>query len=112
MNSSMFKAFSVVFLAALLVAGVSFAKGGCPMKDGKGKGMGMGMGMKCCPMAVEGAEVKVDNTKDGVVITISAKDEETVKTIQEKAASCKDACKMKNGKEDAKKEEKKAEKKK
>ncbi|MBI4678918.1 MAG: hypothetical protein HY748_15170 [Elusimicrobia bacterium] len=39
-----------------------------------------------CPAHVEGAEVKVDNTKDGVVITITAKDPKTVKEIQVAAA--------------------------
>lgn len=35
-----------------------------------------------CPADVEGAQVKVDKTKDGVVITITAKDPEAVKMIQ------------------------------
>ena len=39
-----------------------------------------------CPADVEGAQVKVDKTKDGVVITITAKDPEAVKMIQIAAA--------------------------
>ncbi|MBI5210080.1 MAG: hypothetical protein HY927_08930 [Elusimicrobia bacterium] len=39
-----------------------------------------------CPAHVEGSQVKVTNTKDGVVINITAKDPETVKMIQVAAA--------------------------
>ncbi|MBI5209526.1 MAG: hypothetical protein HY927_06065 [Elusimicrobia bacterium] len=40
----------------------------------------------CCPMKVDGAQAKVVNTADGVTITITSKDPETVKKIQESAA--------------------------
>ncbi|MBI5622738.1 MAG: hypothetical protein HY924_03060 [Elusimicrobia bacterium] len=39
-----------------------------------------------CPAHVEGAQVKVDNTADGVVITITAQDPKAVKDIQVAAA--------------------------
>jgi len=48
-----------------------------------GQGMGMGMGM----MMMEDVEKKVETTKDGVVITITSKNPETVKKIQEHIAA-------------------------
>ncbi len=35
------------------------------------------------PMMMDGVDKKVENTKDGVVVTLSSKDPETVKMIQE-----------------------------
>ena len=43
-------------------------------------------GVMTCPAHVEGAEVKVENRKAGVVITITAKDHDAVKMIQVAAA--------------------------
>ena len=48
--------------------------GTCPMHKAK------------CPAKVEGAEVSVANTADGVTITIKGKDAEAVKKIQETGA--------------------------
>lgn len=48
--------------------------GTCPLHSAK------------CPAKVEGAEVSVVNTADGVTITIKAKDAEAVKKIQETGA--------------------------
>jgi len=39
-----------------------------------------------CPTSVKGAEVKVENTADGVVIRITAKDKKSVEKIQSQAA--------------------------
>lgn len=38
------------------------------------------------PMMMEGLDKKVVNTKDGVVITLSSKDPETVKMLQDRLA--------------------------
>lgn len=48
--------------------------GTCPLHSAK------------CPAKVEGAEVSVANTADGVTITIKGKDAEAVKKIQETGA--------------------------
>jgi YHS domain-containing protein len=52
-------------------------------------------GKHLCPMRVEKAQAKVKNTKEGVIITISSKDKEAVKQIQEKAKKCKKNCAVK-----------------
>ncbi len=74
---------------------------------GRGMGMGMGGGMHgqtmqmkpgekmaagtCnCPMMLEDVEKKFENTKDGVVVTLTSKNPETVKKIQEHAAMMKE----------------------
>jgi YHS domain-containing protein len=51
-----------------------------------GKGCMAGKGM--CPMMIQGAEVKVENIAEGAVITVTAKDPEGVKKIQEQAKAC------------------------
>lgn len=50
------------------------------------------MMMGDCPMMMKDVEKKIENTKDGIVITLSSKNPETIKMIQEHAA------KMKEGK--------------
>lgn len=68
---------TVLLTAALLSAQAGAGKKGhsCSMKGGG-----------CCPMAVEGADVQLANVANGVTITITAKDPEAVKKIQENAA--------------------------
>jgi len=76
-----------------------------PMGKGMGMGMGGGMhgqqmqmkpgekmagGMATCPMMLQDVEKKFENTKDGVVITLTSKNPETVKKIQEHAAMMKE----------------------
>jgi YHS domain-containing protein len=51
-----------------------------------GGGMMAGGKMESCPMMLPDVEKKVQNTKDGVIITLSSKNAETVKKIQEHAA--------------------------
>ncbi|MBI5882071.1 MAG: hypothetical protein HZB91_03085 [Elusimicrobia bacterium] len=75
-------------VAALFAAGavsLFFARMGgasaAPGHEAHGGGHAM-----TCPAHVEGAEVKVTNTKDGVVINITAKDPGAVKMIQVAAA--------------------------
>jgi YHS domain-containing protein len=84
---------------------------GCPMmmhghmgmrhgtRMGRGMGpmgmmMGHGMASDCpmCAMKSAGLETTVENTKDGVVVKITAKDAEKVKMIQDKWAQKKAAC--------------------
>jgi len=84
---------------------------GCPMmmrghmgmrhgtRMGRGMGpmsmmMGHGMASDCpmCAMKSTGLETTVENTKDGVVVKITAKDAEKVKMIQDKWAQKKAAC--------------------
>jgi YHS domain-containing protein len=73
---------------------------GCPMMQGKMHMMegqpGEGKGEACCPMAGlrqgKDTEFKVENTKDGIQITISSKDAAVVKKIQEMAAKMKAGC--------------------
>jgi len=69
------------------------------MRMGRGMGpmnmmMGHGMASDCpmCAMKSAGLETTVENTKDGVVVKITAKDAEKVKMIQEKWAQKKAAC--------------------
>ncbi len=85
------------------------APGGKPAMKGQGmgggmmgKGMGMmqhgqmgqaggqGMMMGQCPCMLPDVEKKVENTPTGAVITLSSKNPETVKKIQEHAAMMKD----------------------
>lgn len=56
--------------------------------------MGHGMASDCpmCGMESAGLETTVENTKDGVIVRITAKDPEKVKMIQEKWAQKKAAC--------------------
>jgi YHS domain-containing protein len=76
------------------------------MKGEKGMGCGMKMGkMAGCPMMMKDLEIKVENTKDGVTVTMTSKNPETVKMIQDHAAKMKDCCKAKEGCPGAKKEE-------
>ncbi len=49
---------------------------------GKGK-------MEHCPSAVEGAATKIANTKDGVTVTVTAKDEKDTKSVDEIRARAK-----------------------
>ena len=69
------------------------------MRMGRGMGpmgmmMGHGMASECpmCAMKSAGLETTVENTKDGVVVKITAKDAEKVKMIQDKWAQKKAAC--------------------
>jgi YHS domain-containing protein/TusA-related sulfurtransferase len=50
----------------------------------------MGGAMENCPMMMKDLEKKFENTKDGVVITLTSKNPETVKKIQEHAAMMKE----------------------
>jgi len=83
------------------------AKTGATKPMGKGMGMGMGGGMhgqqtpmkagekmagamENCPMMLKDVEKKFENTKDGVVITMTSKNPESVKKLQEHAAMMKE----------------------
>lgn len=59
---------------------------GMQMKPGEK----MAGGMANCPMMLPDVEKKFENTKDGVVITLSSKNPESVKKIQEHAAMMKE----------------------
>jgi len=65
------------------------------MMHGQMGGQAHGQGLACacqdgtCPMMQADVERKVENTKDGVVITMTSKTPETVKKIQEHAAQMK-----------------------
>jgi TusA-related sulfurtransferase len=63
------------------------------MMHGQGAGQAAMAGCACgggdCPMMMADVEKKVENTKTGVVITLSSKNAETVKKIQEHAAKAK-----------------------
>ena len=115
----------LALFAALFVASAAYSHcGHCGMGDDKNgkatageahdcKGKNCPLHKGCgCPAKVEGAEVSVANTAEGVSIVIKGKDAETVKKIQEAGA------KMASGKccgghgdvhkhKDGKKEEKK-----
>jgi YHS domain-containing protein len=56
------------------------------LMDGQMQGM-----MAGCPMMMEGVDRKVENTKDGVIITMTSKNSETVKKIQDHMAKTKEA---------------------
>ncbi len=59
------------------------------MMHGAMKGRGM---MGGCPMMNKDVDFKVDYTKDGVVVTLTSKDPDTVKIIQGHAAMMKKGC--------------------
>ena len=65
------------------------------MMHGRMQGQAQGQGLACacqngaCPMMQADVERKVENTKDGVVITMTSKNPETVKKIQEHVAQMK-----------------------
>ena len=50
----------------------------------------MGGAMENCPMMMKDVERKYENTKDGVVITMTSKNPESVKKLQEHAAMMKE----------------------
>lgn len=80
------------------------------MKGEKGMCCGMKMEkMAGCPMMMKDVEIKVENTKDGVLVTMTAKNPETVKMIQDHVAKMKESCMGKEGCTGAKKEEAKKE---
>jgi hypothetical protein len=54
--------------------------------------------MAHCPSAVAGATTKVTDTKDGVLVTVTAKDAEAVKDIRARAKHAVDASKLDAGK--------------
>ena len=49
-----------------------------------------GCNMENCPMMMKDVDKKIENTKDGVIITLTSKNSETVKKIQEHAAMMKE----------------------
>ncbi len=67
-------------------------------KQAAGKEMGKGCGMMkaqgaagcACPLCSPDVEVKVENVKDGVVVTLTAKTPELVKALQDQAAKMKE----------------------
>jgi hypothetical protein len=78
-------------------------RGRMAMRHGMRMGYGMGpmsmmmahgMASECplCAMKSAGLETTVENTKDGVIVKITAKEAETVKRIQEKWAQKKATC--------------------
>lgn len=68
--------------------GMTLEKKAGPMTHGQG-GMEM-KGAAACPMMdLKGAMVVTENTKDGVVIRLTAKDPETVKKLQDMGAKIK-----------------------
>jgi YHS domain-containing protein/TusA-related sulfurtransferase len=67
------------------------------MKPGEQAGCNMGN----CPMMLADVEKKVQNTKDGVVITMTSKNPETVKKIQDHAAKMTEAKKQPGGQGEA-----------
>jgi YHS domain-containing protein len=86
---------AALFSAAAMEKGKCMKEGGMTagcMKDGK-----MMHGLCCMP----GAEMKVENTKDGVIIKWTAKDAGTIKKLQEAAADMQ-KCAVKKGSEAAK----------
>ncbi len=88
----------IVLAVLAFSAGFAFAGPDCGAHAKPGKKAAkaeMKCGMEAC--CVEGSEVKVENTKDGVKITITSKDPEAVKKIQEKAEKMKN-CPMKGSK--------------
>jgi len=77
------------------------------MKGDEGKCCGMKM--EGCPMMMKDVDIKVENTKDGVLVTMTSKNPETVKMIQDHVAKMKECCKGKEGCPGSKKEETKKE---
>jgi YHS domain-containing protein len=67
--------------------------GGMRMKHQPGRcGMMMGPQSQGCPMMSKDVDFKVEYTKDGVVITVTSKNLDTVKIIQGHAAMMKQHC--------------------
>ena len=56
-----------------------------------------GCNMENCPMMLADVEKKVQNTKDGVVVTLTSKNPETVKKLQDHAAKMSEAKKLPGG---------------
>jgi len=56
-----------------------------------------GCNMENCPMMLADVEKKVQNTKDGVVVTLTSKNPETVKKLQDHAAKMSEAKKQPGG---------------
>ena len=54
--------------------------------DKEAKGGHHGKGHNACPSSVEGAQIAVENTADGVLVKFTAKDPAAVKKLQETAA--------------------------
>jgi YHS domain-containing protein len=96
----MVKKMLVSVFAVLFLTSFAFAEGkgmkGCPGMKGMEMGMqAKGCGMGKCPMCGPNREVKITDTKDGVTIVITSKDEKTVKEIQAQAKACSEMkCKM------------------
>jgi YHS domain-containing protein len=81
-----------------------------PAMMGQGMGMGMmrgqtGMGTEHvdCLFMLADVEKKFENTQDGVIITLSSKNPETVKAIQDRAAAMKDGMCPMMGKDESSK---------
>jgi len=72
------------------------APGSCPHGEIKHEEKSCSM-TECCPMMLKDIEKKIENTKDGVIITLSSKNQEVVKKIQEQATKIKEGkcCQMK-----------------
>lgn len=66
---------TIRFFPAVLMPAVLFAAGPARAHD-----------QKACPASVEGAQVSVENTADGVIVKFTAKDPAAVKKLQETAA--------------------------
>jgi hypothetical protein len=66
--------------------------GGCKKMMKGEQGKCCGMKMEGCPMMIKGVDVKVENTKDGVLVTMTSKNPETVKMIQDQMAKMKECC--------------------
>ena len=72
--------------------------------DGHGKGVMHGHmeagvhGGMACPMMMDGVDRQIANTKDGVIITLTSKNPEMVKKLQEHVATMKDAMSATNKK--------------
>ena len=75
--------------ATLLIGGAAFAQQGteCPMMKGQQGGMmggGMG-GAGMCPMAGSQAQVTAENTSNGAVLRLTAKNQADVAKVQQMA---------------------------
>lgn len=76
---------NVLVVCVVMAAGLTFALAG----EHHGKCAEGDMG--CC-MMVKGADVKVANIDNGVTVTVTSDQPETVKAIQEKAVECEKSC--------------------
>jgi YHS domain-containing protein len=65
------------------------SKDAAPAMGGMHMAMGQKMEMGGCPFMSADVDKKIENTKDGVVITLSSKKAEMVKKLQERAAMMK-----------------------